>query len=42
MEGKDVSHVVELSRKAEMAYRNGDYNLALELIKRAVEELRRL
>ncbi|HHF09707.1 MAG TPA: DUF2226 domain-containing protein, partial [Methanomicrobia archaeon] len=42
LEGKDVSHVVELSRKAEMAYRNGDYNLALELIKRAVEELRRL
>ncbi|RLF96492.1 hypothetical protein DRN50_01445 [Thermococci archaeon] len=42
LEGKDVSHVVELSRKAEMAYRNGDYNLALELIKGAVEELGRL
>jgi hypothetical protein len=42
LEGKDVSNVVELSRKAEIAYRNEDYNLALELIKRAVEELRRL
>ncbi|MCK4637676.1 MAG: hypothetical protein KAT49_07335 [Methanomicrobia archaeon] len=41
-EGKDVSLVVELSRKAEIAYRNKEYNLALELIERAVEELRRL
>ena len=41
-EGKDVSHVIDLSRKAEIAYRNRDYKQAMELIKKAIEELRRL